>query len=122
MSSYAAIDDCSMNYIYVKNLERFFNSSRRKTTEADHYAIIRRIDLDSDSKINKEEFLESIRPQEPFSKMLVRQRVSKIEPRKPIKSMDEAPKRKRAASKSGGRVIAPKKQKVNKDKEFKIFQ
>ena len=45
---------------------------RRKTTEQDHFAIIRRIDLDSDSKINKEEFLESIRPQEPYSKMVVR--------------------------------------------------
>lgn len=61
-----------MQYIYVKNLERFFNSQRRKTSEADHYAIVRRIDLDSDSKINKEEFLECIKPQEPFSKMLVR--------------------------------------------------
>ena len=62
---------------------------RRKTTEQDHFAIIRRIDLDSDSKINKEEFLESIRPQEPYSKMVVRQRVSKMEARKHLKSMDE---------------------------------
>jgi hypothetical protein len=78
-----------MNYIYVKNLERFFNCMRRKTTEQDHFAIIRRIDLDSDSKINKEEFLESIRPQEPYSKMVVRQRVSKMEARKHLKSMDD---------------------------------
>lgn len=88
-SCYHAIDDCSMQYIYVKNLERFFNSQRRKTTEADHYAIVRRIDLDSDSKINKDEFLESIKPQEPFSKMLVRQRASKLQARKPLKSFDE---------------------------------
>ena len=69
---YHAIDDCSMSYIYQKNLERFFNSQRRKTSESDHLAIIRRIDLDGDSKINKEEFLETIKPQEPYSKMLVR--------------------------------------------------
>jgi hypothetical protein len=30
---YKYIDDCCMNYIYVKNLERFFNCMRRKTTE-----------------------------------------------------------------------------------------
>ncbi len=59
---YFTIDDCSMNYIYVKNLERFFNAQRRKTTEADHFALIRRIDLDSDSKINKQEFFEFIKP------------------------------------------------------------
>lgn len=33
----------------------------RKTSEADHLAIIRRIDLDGDGKINKEEFLETIK-------------------------------------------------------------
>lgn len=51
-----------MSYIYQKNLERFFNSQRRKTTEADHLAIIRRIDLDGDGKINKDEFMETIKP------------------------------------------------------------
>ena len=49
-----------MNYIYQKNLERFFNSQRKKTTEVDHFAIIRRVDLDADQKINKEEFWEAI--------------------------------------------------------------
>ena len=78
-----------MNYIYIKNLERFFNSNRRKATEADLYAIIRRIDLDSDGKINKEEFFESIKPQEPYSKMLVRQRVAKLTPRLPLRSLEE---------------------------------
>jgi hypothetical protein len=51
-----------MKYIYVKNIERFFVCNRRKTNEADYFAIVRRIDLDSDGKINKEEFLEAIRP------------------------------------------------------------
>jgi Ca2+-binding EF-hand superfamily protein len=113
-SSYASVDDCTMGHIYIKNLERFFNSQRRKTTEADHFAIIRRIDLDSDSKINKEEFLEAIKPQEPFSKMVVRQRAAKLEPRKPIKSMDEP--RKRSSSRG---VAPPKKQKTTT--QFKMF-
>lgn len=58
---YFAIDDCRLGSIHKKNLERFFAGCRRKTTENDHLAIIRRIDLDADSKIKKDEFLESIR-------------------------------------------------------------
>ena len=47
-AAFEAIDDCIMGYIYPKNLERFFNAQRKKTTEADHFALIRRIDLDAD--------------------------------------------------------------------------
>ena len=61
-AAFQVIDDCNMNYIYQKNLERFFNAQRKKTTEMDHFAIIRRIDLDADQKINKEEFFEAIAP------------------------------------------------------------
>lgn len=41
--------------------------------------------------------------------MLVRQRTSKLEPRKPLKSMDDKGK-------------CPKKQTIKKDKEFKLFK
>ena len=61
-AAYEAVDDVSLCYIYQKNLERFFNACRKKTTDQDHYAIIRRIDLDADQKISKDEFLESIAP------------------------------------------------------------
>jgi hypothetical protein len=37
-----------MGYIYQKNLERFFNSQGLKSSEQDHFAIIRRIDMDAD--------------------------------------------------------------------------
>ena len=83
-AAYGAVDDCSLNYIYQKNLERFFNAERRKTSDQEHYAIIRRIDLDADQKISREEFLEAIAPQEPYSKMLVRSRAQKRGPRKPV--------------------------------------
>lgn len=46
--AYSAVDDCNLKYIYQKNLERFFNGMRRKTTEQDHFAVIRRMDLDAD--------------------------------------------------------------------------
>ena len=62
------------------------NSQFRKTNEQDHFAVIRRIDLDADQKINREEFIEAIKPQEPFSKMLIRARVAKREPRKLVKT------------------------------------
>jgi hypothetical protein len=64
--------------------------------------------------------LEAIKPQEPFSKMLVRQRISKLEPRKPLKSIDDPQKRKRSTS-GTGKVAPPKKPKVSKEKDFKIF-
>ena len=122
-SCYDAIDDCSMQTIYVKTWARFFYSQRRKTSEADHFAIVRRIDLDSDSKISKDEFIEAIKPQEPFSKMLVRQRLSNLEARQPIKSIDKQ-KKERQSSKPGGHRFSHvlKQPKVKKEKEFKMFE
>ena len=73
-----------MGLIYQKNLERFFNANGLKTTEQDHFAIIRRIDMDADQKINQQEFFEFIRPQEPFSKMLVRARCQRRGEREPL--------------------------------------
>lgn len=61
-AAFSAIDDCSMGYVYQKHLERFFNAQRKKTNEGDHFAIIRRIDLDADQKISKQEFWEAIQP------------------------------------------------------------
>lgn len=52
------------------------------------------MDLDADSKINKDEFLEAIRPQEPFSKMLVRQRIAKRGPREALVKSNEKIKKK----------------------------
>lgn len=69
---YQALDDCSMSAIFVKTLERFFRGQRRRTTEQDHLAIIRRIDLDADGKIKETEFYEAIHPQEPYSKLVIR--------------------------------------------------
>lgn len=60
-SAYRTIDDCSLSSIYLKTLERFFRSQRRKTSEQDHLAIIRRIDLDADGKMKEGEFNEAIK-------------------------------------------------------------
>ena len=101
--AFAEIDDCCMNYIMQKSLERFFNAQKKKTTDQDHYAIIRRTDLDADQKLNKEEFLEAIVPQEPYSKMLVRDRAKARGERKPVQMTP--PKKKLAKATSGVKLI-----------------
>lgn len=35
-------------------------------------AIIRRMDLDADARLSRQEFIEAIRPEEPYSKLLKR--------------------------------------------------
>ena len=48
VTAFKQIDDVSMGLIYQKNIERFFNANGVKSTEQDHFAIIRRIDMDAD--------------------------------------------------------------------------
>ena len=47
-AAFEAVDDCCLNFVYQKNLERYLNAQFCKTNEQDHFAIIRRIDLDAD--------------------------------------------------------------------------
>jgi hypothetical protein len=54
------VDDWRYGYVDVRNLYRFFKNNRSKATEEDCVAIIRRFDLDADSKLAKEEFLNGI--------------------------------------------------------------
>ena len=73
---YAAIDTTNITYIDMKGLDGFFKRNRTKGVQLeDNAAIIRRLDLNNDSRLNKEEFLKGIAPQEPFSKMLIRQQM-----------------------------------------------
>jgi len=74
---YSVVDDWGYGYIDIRNLYRFFKNNRSKATEEDCQAIIRRLDLDADSKLSKEEFLQGIKAQEPFSKMIVREKMAK---------------------------------------------
>mgnify|MGYP001567764964 FL=1 len=76
---YKSIDDWGYGFVDTRNLKGFFRNNKSKATDEDCVAIIRRMDLDSDSKLTKEEFLNSIRPEEPYSKMLIRERINKVE-------------------------------------------
>ena len=48
-------------------------------TDADIEAIIRRLDLDADGKLTQEELIAGCTPQEPFSKLVVRERQKKAD-------------------------------------------
>ena len=76
---YQVVDDWGYGFIDARNMYRFFKNSRSKATEDDCIAIIRRLDLDADSKLSREEFLTGLRAQEPFSKMIVREKMARNE-------------------------------------------
>lgn len=59
-------------------LDSFFKRNGAKgILIEDNAAIIRRLDLDNDGRLNKEEFLKGIQAQEPYSKMLIRAAIKK---------------------------------------------
>jgi hypothetical protein len=86
---YASIDDWGYGFVDARNLKGFFSKNKYKATDEDCVAIIRRMDLDADSKLTKEEFLAGIKPQEPYSKMIVRERMAKKEELDRIKKQNQ---------------------------------
>ena len=67
------IDDWRYGYIDHKNLKSFLRKHGWIGQEADLRAIIRRVDLDGDQRIGREEFIEALMPYQPYSKALTRQ-------------------------------------------------
>jgi len=71
--AFKSVDRTNLGFIDIKTLDNFFKSLQVKNiTIEDNAAIIRRFDLDCDSRLKKEEFLKGIEAQEPYSKMLIR--------------------------------------------------
>ena len=70
---FSLIDDWSYGFIDTRNLRSFFRNQNVLISEKDCEPIIRRMSLEGDSKLTKEEFQVGIKPQEPYSKMLVRE-------------------------------------------------
>lgn len=70
---YQSIDDCNLGGIDLKSLSDFFKKTKTLGVDIESCAaIIRRLDLNMDSRLNKDEFLQGMAAQEPYSKMLVR--------------------------------------------------
>ena len=57
------IDDWGYGYIDSKNLKNFLRKHGFISNCQDTIAIIRRMDLDGDARINKDEFIEGLKPQ-----------------------------------------------------------
>lgn len=66
------VDDWRYGYIDHKNLKSFLRKHGWIGQEADLRAIIRRVDLDGDYRIGKDEFIEAMMPYQPYSKALTR--------------------------------------------------
>ena len=60
-SVYQAIDDWGYGFIDARNMKSFFRNNKCQMGEDACIAVIRRMDLDADSKLTKEEFLEGIK-------------------------------------------------------------
>ena len=66
---FKCIDDFNYGYIDFSNLKRFLKRNGNIPANKELAAIIRRLDLDADSKLNKNEWCHGIAPTEPYSKV-----------------------------------------------------
>ena len=72
LKAFQEIDDWAYGYIDVKNLKSFLRKHGYKAENADVLCIIRRMDLDGDARLTKEEFIDGLMPSEPYSRFLKR--------------------------------------------------
>lgn len=60
-AAYKCVDNSNIGFVDVKTLDGFFKRLFVKgLTMEDHSAIVRRLDLDSDGKLRKEEFVKGV--------------------------------------------------------------
>lgn len=97
---YNELDDCHLGFIDVVALGRYMRKCGTLVSEKLICALIRRIDMDQDARLCKEEFLKGITPQERFTKSslrikkeLVQSKITKKPPAKKVRQRDEPPKR-----------------------------
>lgn len=79
MKAFYAVDDWSYGFIDKTNLKSFLRKHNYLASTAEAIAIIRRMDLDADARLSKQEFVEALRPEEPYSKSLKRTQIKKVE-------------------------------------------
>lgn len=61
--AFAAVDDWNYGYIDKQNLKSFMRKNGRMITDSEIVMIIRRMDLDADARLKKDEFLEGLKPE-----------------------------------------------------------
>lgn len=85
-SGFKTIDDWTYNYIDFSNLKRFLKSTGHVATNKELAAIIRRLDLNADSRLSFDEFEEGIKPAEPYSKITLSKTSTKGKSSKKLKA------------------------------------
>ena len=70
--AFHAVDDWNYGFIDKKNLKSFFRQHGYLASTEEVMAIIRRMDMDADARLSKYEFIEGIKPEEPYSKAMKR--------------------------------------------------
>jgi Ca2+-binding EF-hand superfamily protein len=67
------VDDCNLKFIDQVALKRFLHKCGELVSDKLLQAIIRRWDLDADSKLTKAEFMEGIIPQESYTRKITQE-------------------------------------------------
>ena len=70
--AFRAIDDWDYGFIDKKNLKSFLRKHNYIASTAECIAIIRRLDLDADARLSRQEFADGLKPEEPYSRVLKR--------------------------------------------------
>jgi len=70
--AFRAIDDWDYGFIDKKNLKSFLRKHNYIASTAECMAIIRRLDLDADARLSRQEFADGLKPGEPYSRVLKR--------------------------------------------------
>lgn len=70
--AFDAIDDWKYGFIDKKNLKSFLRKHNYLASTAECMAIIRRLDVDADARLSKNEFMAGLKPEEPFNKTIKR--------------------------------------------------
>lgn len=77
VKAFHAVDDWAYGYIDKTNLKSFLRKHGYLASTAEAIAIIRRMDLDADARLSKHEFIESLRPEDPYSRLMKRSQIKK---------------------------------------------
>ena len=75
--AFMLIDDWNYGYIDKTNLKSFLKKHNFLPTTSEALAIIRRLDLDADARLSKQEFIDGLYPVEPYSKLLKREEMNR---------------------------------------------
>lgn len=102
-SAYFGIDDINYGYVDQKNLKRFFIKCGFSSSKKLLIACIRRIDLDADAKLKKEEFIEGLKAQNVYSKRKFKDITNKTELKQSVLSSDGFSSKKKSSRKSASK-------------------